>query len=72
MPQTMRTHTFLGPSRLYRSVNPHKIMVAYTVKTSFPVPAVYFRGSHCSPGRSGRAMHYYFSNISHNGAKLPS
>lgn len=71
MPQAMRPHAFLGPSGLYRSIQSHKIVVAYTVKTSFPVPAVYFRDSHCSSGRSGRAMHYYFCDISHNSAKLP-
>ncbi len=71
MPQAMRPHASLGPSGLYRSIQPHKIVIAYTVKTSFPVPAVYFRGCHCPPCRSGRAMHYYFCNVSHNNAKLP-
>ena len=71
MPQAMRPHAFLGPSGLYRSIQPHKIVIADTVKPSFSVPAVYFRGSHCSSGRSGRAMHYYFCNVSHNSAKLP-
>ncbi len=71
MSQAMRPHAILGPSGLYRSVKPHKIVVTYTVKPSFSVPAVYFRDRHRSPGRSGRAMHYYFCDISHNSAKLP-